>query len=223
MQRLMLSLALVAVAWNASHADVARRLSASDIHEAIHLGTFGKPAPYPIRNPAAPGHQPTGEMAVVYTPFIRIALAANAAANEGRTFSTADVTDALVEPVVYVAYRWYCCVDREHGDSATTWDPHRAPTDYHVATMLDRMPGTFPPQPLPPAPLAVTVDWSGLARFGIPRPSHDVVLLATYSFAVLAQPHDFAIFRRADGAGQSLYGTYVIPGRITAGDLAAWR
>jgi hypothetical protein len=84
-----------------------------DIADAIQFGTFGDPAPYPLRGLARPGIVNRAIVGVVYTPFIRIALAAKVARLNGEPFTRDDVTARLAEPVVYVAFRWYCGAPRE--------------------------------------------------------------------------------------------------------------
>ena len=101
-------------------------LSPKDIEDAILLGWYHDPEPYLLRGPGKPG-APTSEgratVGAVYTPFIRVALASKAARLTGRPFERSDVSSQLLEPVVYVVLRWYCC-DHEQPDP-TTFDANR--------------------------------------------------------------------------------------------------
>ena len=203
-------------------ATVSETLTTSDIEDAIRLGQSGDPSPYPIYNPGEPRPgTPRGlVMAVVYTPFIRVALAAKAALAARREFRLEDVTDDLTEPVAYIAYRWYCCVDHAHGQDKTTWDPHREPLDYRVATDSDpqtrRLRLIFLPNPL-----AVNPDVSWLKRFGDRLPYDDLVIVAAYPVRELARARDFAIYQKESYDGH--VGISTIPGRVTPADLAGWR
>jgi hypothetical protein len=73
----------------------------------------------------------------VYTPFIRVALAAQASFDSGRHLRREDVAQWL-EPVVYIAFRWYCCVDRDHGDSLETWNPFTPPFDNRIEVNIEQ-------------------------------------------------------------------------------------
>jgi len=212
---------LLSVAGRPLRATVVETLTMSDIEDAIRLGKFGSPSPYRIYNSGStPAGRPRGlVMAVVYTPFIRVALAVKEAYDNGRDFAPNDVTADLTRPVLYVAYRWYCCVDHAHGEGKTTWEPHREPFDYRIATGSDRYAGTLQLS-LPPTPLSVTRDLSLLSRFG-DRPYDDLVLMATYPIAESARMRDFAIYRTESYDGH--VGTVTIPGQVTPEDLAGWR
>jgi hypothetical protein len=159
-------------------------------------------------------------MAVVYTPFVRVALAAKAAYLDRRHFTSENVTADLTQPVVYVAYRWYCCVDHEHGDNKATWNPHIRPLDYRVAANSDRS-ALSSAMRLLPAPLSVTRDLSLISRFGEPLPYDDLVVLAAYPIRDLARARDFAIYRNVVYEGHP--GSSAIPGQVTPDELASWR
>jgi len=203
-------------------ATVSETLTTLDIEDAIRFGQSGDPSPYPIYNPGElrPGTPRGLVMALVYTPFIRVALAAKVALAARRDFRLEDVTDDLTQPVAYVAYRWYCCVDHKHGEDKTTWDPHREPLDYRVATDSD-------PQLkalrliLLPIPLSVNRDLSWLMQLGDRLPYDDLVVVAAYPVRELARARDFAIYQRQSQDGQ--VGISTILGRVTPADLAGWR
>jgi hypothetical protein len=114
-------------------------LTPKDIHEAIEWGLTGDPSPYLLHH--QDGRTGNGVNSVivgaVYTPFLRVALAAKAARDKREDFTPADVKAAWIEPVVYVAFRWYCCVDRDHGDNPAEWNPSKPPLDYKIAVPGD--------------------------------------------------------------------------------------
>jgi hypothetical protein len=201
-------------------AALAETLTTSDIEDAIRLGQSGTPSPYPTYNPGLPGKPRGLVMAVVYTPFIRVALAAKAARASRRDFGLKDVTADLTQPVVYVAYRWYCCVDPVHGGSKADWNPHRDPVDYRIATDADQQFKGVSPR-LPSVPLAVTPELALIWRFSDPLPYDDIVLIATYPIREFGRASDFVIYRRDSIEGRA--GTHVVPGHVTPDDLAGWR
>src|SRR5215475_3061070 len=118
------------------HAGSAGTLTSKEIDEAIEWGMNGDPAPYPLHHAGPPGKVNPVIVGAVYTPFLRVALAANVARRAGRTFTQTDVSQSLIEPVAYVAFRWYCC-DRDRNDPAS-FDP-LTPFDYKVAVPGDRV------------------------------------------------------------------------------------
>src|SRR5689334_24655473 len=91
-------------------AQLTATLSPQDLRAAIAWGTSGEPAPYPLhhRSPDPAKVNPV-IVGVVYTPFVRVALAARQAHDAFRDFGEQDVTPLIVEPLAYVALRWYCC------------------------------------------------------------------------------------------------------------------
>ena len=111
-----------------------RTLTASDVDAAIRLGETGQPAPYLLHNKQREDTVNNGVMAVVYTPFIRIALAAKVAWDSGRHLERDNIPSELAEPVVYIAFRWYCCVDQDHGDRWSYDTRH----EYPAGPLYDR-------------------------------------------------------------------------------------
>jgi hypothetical protein len=116
------------------------KLTHEDIDAAIKWGTQGSPAPYLLHHRRSdPAKANPVVVGAVYTPFLRVALAARAAHQRGHSFAVSDVPSSLIEPVAYVAVRWYCCVDRDHGDDLASWHP-LVPFDYKIAVPGDRFP-----------------------------------------------------------------------------------
>jgi hypothetical protein len=194
-----------------------RTLTAADVDDAIRLGETGQPAPYLLHNKQREDTVNNGVMAVVYTPFVRVALAAKVAWDEGRHLEKDNISPALLEPVAYVAFRWYCCVDSDHGDR-WNWHPRTPPFDYDVAT-----PASARGWGVIARPLWVRRDLSLLDEIG-GIPYDDIVLIAGYPMSVLSQPSDFGIYRSwpspIDPRHQD---TGMIVGRVTAADVRGWR
>jgi hypothetical protein len=71
------------------------------LREAVALGESGKPEPYWLY----PRPGPRTANAAVYTPFIRVALAAYAAAQRGERLSTGTLPDWVKDPAVHVVVR----------------------------------------------------------------------------------------------------------------------
>ena len=77
-------------------------MSQEEILSAIALGIHGNPTPYQATLDG--WHAGAG---VVYTPFIRVALAARLAREAKRPFGLEDVRPWMTSPEVWVALRWY--------------------------------------------------------------------------------------------------------------------
>jgi hypothetical protein len=192
-------------------------LTREDIDAAIKWGTQGSPAPYRLHH-RRPDPAQTNPVVVgaVYTPFLRVALAAKAAHQRGHSFAVSDVPPSLIEPVAYVAVRWYCCVDRDHGDDLASWHP-LVPFDYKIAVPGDRLPRTLNLV----TPLWVSRDLSILSNFGAEVPYEDIVLIAAYPMSALKADMDIVIYREVREGDRRR--VFVENGRIAAEDLARWR
>jgi hypothetical protein len=199
-------------------------LTPKDIDEAIRWGMDGEPTPYLLRHDGPPGKVNPAIVGAIYTPFLRVALAAKAARSAGRDFASGDVTPSLIEPVIYVAFRWYCCVDPDHGVDLASWDPSRAPADYQIAMPGDRVARSHSRLRVTASPLSISRDISLLARFGGDLPYRDVVLIATYPVSVLPSGPSFVIYRKWPSPsfpqGKT---TSILVGQVTPEDLHRWR
>ncbi len=210
-----------------------RALTPSEIEEAIRLGREAAPAPYllhfvtpvgsPTRNPVIVG--------AVYTPFLRVALASKAARAEGRRFTSSDVSGDLAAPVVYVAFRWYCC-DGVHGSDPDSWDPFKHPFDYKIAAVRDAEAAEVDAgraassrrRPVATPPIWIKYGASVLDQFGGQPPFRDVVIVAAYPMSVLSTRYTFTIYRESPSAtAPSRNDRFSHYGRITAEDLERWR
>jgi hypothetical protein len=192
-------------------------LTRSDIDAAITWGESGEARAYVLHH--AQGATGTNRVivGVVYTPFVRVALAAAATRAAGRTLSAYDMPPELVDPIVHIAFRWYCC-DSIKGDTPLSFNPFAEPFDYRIA-----VPGDPPvvSTGVTVTPLWVRRDLSALAAIG-GLPFRDTVLLAAYPLVALSGPSDFVIYRRVVGPdGHTI--TEERRGRITASDLRDWR
>jgi hypothetical protein len=201
-------------------------LTPKDIDEAIEWGLTGDPSPYLLHHQdGRPGNGVNSVIVgAIYTPFLRVALAAKAARDKRKDFTPADVKAAWIEPVVYVAFRWYCCVDRDHGDTPAEWDPSKPPVDYKIAVPGDSVLRGNPGLRVTVSPLWVRHDMSLLASFGGEPPYKDVVLLAAYPMSALSTSPDFVIYREWPSptfpTGKI---TGLVLGRVTPDDLMRWR
>jgi hypothetical protein len=185
------------------------------IAEAIELGTYGDPRPYLLRH--ADGRTPNPVIVgAIYTPYLRVALAAKAARTAGRSFGPDDVARDLVRPVFYVAFRWYCCdTDRPDKESFNPF----VPFDYKVARV--RAAGAYPLtsrnlQDATP-PVWTRRDVSFLSAFGGSLPYDDVVLVVAYPMSALTTDHDLVIYRDVST------GRHIRIGRVLASELGQWR
>lgn len=155
---------------------------------------------------------------------MRVALAAKAARDKRERFTPADVKDAWIEPVVYVALRWYCCIDPDHGNDLAAWDPSKPPVDYKIAVPGDRVTRSNARLRVTAVPSWVTHDMSLLANFGGALPYSDVVLIAAYPVGALSTSPDSVIYREWSSvtfpSGKDL-GMVVC--RVPPNDLAHWR
>ncbi len=204
-------------------------LTSSAIQEAIDWGRSGAPEPYLLRHIGdAPNRPNTVVVGALYTPYLRVALASKAAWASGQNFTIADVTPSLVEPVLYVAFRWYCC-DTDRPDPAS-FNPFE-PRDYHVAWVART--GHSPnPRELAAAvpPLWIRHDVELLGDFGGQLPFDDVVLVAAYPLATLTTGHHFVIYRNGPPVRLEGPGNIAIPswqsrriGGVRAEELRLWR
>jgi len=200
--------------------------SPQDVRAAIAWGNSGEPAPYPLHHRSYdPAKENSVIVGVVYTPFVRVALAAKQAHDAFRDFGEEDVTPSIVEPLAYVALRWYCC-DPDHGQDLEHFHPF-TPFDYKIAFASDdpftesylRLDGL---RLLPP--VWVKRAASMRSRLGGSLPYDDIVLVAAYPMADISAGTDFVIYRDDLTPSASGFAAREIrDGRVTAADLATWR
>jgi hypothetical protein len=223
MVRTVLATVSIVVMATSLQAQPAETLTAKDIADAIQLGTYGEPAPYPVHYlQREPDVVNDVVVAVLYTPFVRVALAAKVATAKGIAFEPSDVTAAMIEPVYYVAFRWYCC-DGVHGEMGN-WYP--GPFDYKIAApghWLLAWPGSFVTE----RPLWVTRELTRLNGLGV-LPYEDLVLVAGYPMSAIRTHRGYVIYEDLPAASHPhprdpATGVHAIVGRVTSADLARWR
>lgn len=178
------------------------------LRAAIDWGISGDPQPYLLRHAQGVG---TNDVVVgaVYTPFLRVALAAHAAWADGHELTPAEIRPTLTEPVLDIAIRWYairCPVE----------EPPRAPTVLVVPkdTPFVRNLAGAPPSTVRPV--------TYLQSFGGQLPYSDVAVVISYPLKVLRGDVDFVVFKSGvleDGR----QGDCVERGRIPLSELSAWR
>jgi hypothetical protein len=196
-------------------------LTAKEIDEAIEWGMNGDPAPYLLHHAGQPGKVNPVVVGAVYTPFLRVALAAKAARQAGRAFTQSDVSPSLIEPVAYVALRWYCC-DRDRNNPAS-FDP-LTPFDYKIAAPGDRVLRADSGLRVTTSPIWIKRDVSLLTSFGGDLLYRDVVLVAAYPMSVFSIACDFVIYRELPSRTvPESKDTELRIGRVTSEDLTRWR
>lgn len=198
-------------------------LTPNDIDAAIKWGMEGSPTGYLLHH-RSPDPRKVNPVIVgaVYTPFLRVALAARTAHRAGQSFVASDVPPDLIEPVVYVALRWYCC-DHDHGDDLMSFHPF-VPFDYKIAVPgQDRFTDSFLrlSKLSLEKPLWVRKDLTVLSKIGVELPYQDFVIVAGYPMSAVTADSDFIIYRDSIEDGHSRRDIH--DGRITADDVARWR
>ena len=152
----------------------------------------------------------------VYTPFIRVAMAARAAAKRGTTLDASTLATLLSDPSVYVVMRWSSEDEqRARGDAPNTKPVVRVgitPEHYPLV------------KPWLVEPLWFTRDLSVLERFGAPSPFSDSAVVAAFPREAL-KPGSWimAYVNVPEGPLQIGQHTPMRGAPITEKDLAVWR
>ena len=188
-----------------------RALSRAEIDAAIALGETGEPRPYLLRHQGQPDNPVV--VGAVYTPFLRVAFLSRAARDRGERLDPASLDPRVLEPLVYVAFRWYCCEDDPTGALAVA-EPKVlmlpvAPRAPQFVNVMDRHG-------------AVRPIWSRkgsavLESFAGSPPYDDIVLVAAFPSGVLEAGRPFVIYKDS-GTRQSIR-----TGVVRADDAFAWR
>lgn len=175
------------------------------IQQAIDWGRSEEPAPYRIFHAPGEGRNPH-VVGLVYTPFLRVALAARAAQEAGHALDASSLPAWLVAPMVHIAVRWYT-------DCELTGDaigPAVEVVSSDAKLSLVRGPGGIPPTSV----LAPQV----LAQFRQDLPFTDITHVVAYPIDLLRQDVDLMVFNR--GNPDRLC---VERGRILRTSTATWR
>jgi hypothetical protein len=188
---LVVAVALIAAVGRPAASPVAT-LSPKDIADAIQLGNFGEPRPYALRARSAdPNKRNPVDLGSIYTPFVRVALAARAARDAGHVLSPDDVDPKLLEPVVHIAFHWFV-KDREHPDS----DYAPSQTYWIFKRDIDWSGLPRPANGVDPTSVKRGAEAAALlAAFGAEPPDH-TVLVATFPIEALRTDGLFVIYRK---------------------------
>jgi hypothetical protein len=197
-------------------------LSQKDVADAIQLGNFGEPRPYALHGRSVdPRRRNAFELAAVYTPFVRVALAARAARDSGHVLTPEDLDGRLLEPLAYIAFRWVAR-DSEHPDS-----------DYAEPQPFWIFKRDIDPRGLPRSRNGTNPIWvkrgndatALLASFGAERPYDDVALVAAFPIELLRTDGLFVIYRKfIPFPANPPYPVQMLSdGEILPDELASWR
>lgn len=188
-------------------------LSRSEIAEAIKFGESQEPRAYLLRHAGRPDN-PT-VVGAVYTPFLRVAFLARAAADRGEHLAVDQIGSRLTAPVIYIAFRWYGQPSPAEPQVVMLPVAPRAP-QYVPFTKLDERKG------------AVRPIWSSrgigaLDTFGATPPYGDVALVAAFPMAALEPGRPFVIFKDVGIPGEIGSGRVIATGVVRSADVLAWR
>ncbi len=186
-------------------------MSQEEVLKAIALGRYGNPKPYEATLNG--WHAGAG---VVYTPFVRVAMAARLARDTKRPFGLEDVRPWMSSPEVWVALRWY---------------PRDAPGRYadlveqakaeHQRPVVMLGPSGFGPKQLDGRDPLWSKGPEALAPLG-PLPFEDIIAVAAFPREALVPGHDIVVYYRVP----SPTGTIVYPIRVMRleeGVIGTWR
>jgi hypothetical protein len=183
-------------------------LTSEDIAEAIKWGRSGHAEAYVLKSPFLKNKTAPG---VVYTPYLRVALAARAAADSGKQFAAEDVTKEMTAPLL-----WFALGDHGNDPLPSAVMPPDTPVSMRLVTHHST-PGSPLRQVIPAS--WVRFEVPSYLRYGL-RPD--------WSYAVGAFPieHVTADTRvelyREHREGSHLQ-VLAAPGLVSQADLQAWR
>jgi hypothetical protein len=185
------------------------RLSRVALEEAIALGANRAPEPYILKHVGGAENQVV--VGLVYTPYLRVAFLSNYANRAGRQLQPEMLPAWVTEPLVYIAFRWYCC---DPGDAAQQEAlAARSPEVVELSS-----------QPMGPGDLTRGVPpvWfergsARLAQFGADVPFDDIAVVAAFPSESLKSGRAFAIYKRVGNATSTRIGV------IRAEDVQRWR
>lgn len=212
-------------------------LGTSEIQAAIDFGLTSKSAPQPyVMRYAAPeppnrstafGDQVgKGAAAAVYTPFIRIAMAADAARFRGQILTPETVPSALAAAVVHIAVSAAglggCSLDQQVPLPTVVFVPNGTSYWFPGSGYRDL---TLNAQLLPEKvihPTNVSAGSSKLKEFDAPSPPLNVEAVAEFPIDVLRPKLDFLIMKWVDSKFEGPDGC-LRRGRIPTADFAKLR
>lgn len=155
------------------------------IQQAIDWGRSDSPQPYRIFHAPGEGRNPH-VVGLVYTPFLRVALAARAAHETGQDLDAASLPAWLVAPVVHIAVRWY--TDCELNEDVIGPAVEVVTPDAMLGGI--RGPGGTPPTSV--------LDREVLTQFHQELPFKDITHVVTYPIDLLTKDVDLIVFNRGN-------------------------
>lgn len=198
----------LAAVWAVAGLGQRHSLTPADIAQAIEWGQSGRPEAYPLRS-AFPRNKTTS--GVVYTPYLRVALAARAAREEERGFTAEDVTSEMTAPFIYFAIG-------EVGEDPLPPGPLPADTPVSMRLITDHSrPDSSDRREISPA--WVRRDVPAFLRYGL-RPNWSYMFAAFRIEQVKADTRVELYRKFREGSRGQLLAT---PGLVTEADLSAWR
>jgi hypothetical protein len=185
-------------------------LDSASFQAAVDWGRSNDPEPYLIYQ-AANDRRGTGTSRIivgaVYTPFVRVALAARAARHADRALSPSDIPEWLIAPVVHIAVRWH---------TGCALAPGASHPNVEIVPEGARLGGPQGPGGL--RPLGESPGVEALVSLGGTPAFSDASQVVTYPLSVLTQDVDVIVFNR--GAEDRLC---FERGRLTRGQTQTWR
>ncbi len=193
MKVFLLTLSLFAVIGSQPFRPPPQRLALDPhlLREAIALGEEGEPKAYPLYlyDRDAKGADLLG---LIYTPFVRVALAASAARRVGRHLTPADVEPSLIGADVQIAFRWWghFLSPGLAGDDEALLPPEAVVTEF----------GVTPVAGVGRRPLWVRPAADGMLALGDHPRYSDMAILAAFPPDVVNPNHFFHIYKRRQTA-----------------------
>jgi hypothetical protein len=204
----------------APHAELKGRLTTADVSEAIASGIGGGAAPFPLYpsdghfgQPGRAGAQPS---ALVYTPFVRVALQAKAAYDRGIALTPADISPATLSPLVYIGFTLRVCCGEVEERFAN--GPLEIMAVFNPEALRNPATSGRAMQDRRAWPVWTHMGTATLRAFDIDPPAQ-VEAVAAFSVEVVSLAKEFRLTRRAREVRSSAI-VYVAPIR---GALPAWR
>jgi len=190
-------------------------LTPAQIQEAIAFGKSGTPRPYLLRPEGTDDDR--NIVGLVYTPFVRVALLSHAATQRRESITVDDIAPEIVEPTVYIAFRWiYCCAPFDPLDP-TDFDP-LAPPDPEVLAPSSGSPLHPRPAAQGEEPARVHKGPGLISKYGGFEAYGNVAVVAEFPMTLLKAGQAFMIFKRYSPSRSRHW-----VGVIRASDIGRWR